>query len=108
MYGTPTGEWEQPDSCYWGGLFVMPRSVYRDIGGMDAERFPLRHADTDYAVRAAKAGYWLGRTDVVVEHRDPSTSTLFMDRDAVAAEYGRLFEVHGEFPVYGWGPELWR
>lgn len=109
QYGVDTGEWEQPGCAYWGGLFAMPRVVYDTIGGLDEERFPLRFSDTDYAVRAARAGFWVGRVErLEVEHRDPSISTLFMDRDDVAAEFERLQEVHGEFPVFEWQPEMWR
>ena len=106
MYGVDLGEWEQPDCCYWGGIFVMPRVVYETIGGLDTVNFPLRFSDTDYAVRAARAGFWLGRVArVIVEHRDPSISTLFMNSEAVQAEYERLFERHGQFEPFAWTPE---
>lgn len=107
-YEVDTGEWEQPGCAYWGGIFVMPRAVYDTIGGLDEDLFPLRFSDTDYAVRAAKAGFWVGRVkQVVVEHRDPSISTLFMDDTEMASEYERLQEVHGEFDPYAWDAAQW-
>jgi GT2 family glycosyltransferase len=106
--GEPTGDFELPDCDYWGGIFAMPREVYSTIGGMDTEHFRLRHGDTDYAIRAAKAGIWVGRVpEVVVEHRDPSMSTLLMGEAAVAEEFERLQQVHGPFEVYEWKASDW-
>lgn len=108
-YGTNTGELESPLCVYWGGIFAAPRAIFDQLGGMDVDNFPLRFADTDFGVRAAKAGFWVGRVDdVLVEHHDPSMSTLFMPTEELQREYDRLFEVHGEFPMYEWHLGHWQ
>lgn len=108
-YGVDSGESEQPNCVYWGGLFVMTRAVYEATGGMDEENFRLRYSDTDFGVRAAKAGFWLGRvTETLVEHHDPSISTLFMPADEQDAEWERLFEIHGQFPMDAWHLGHWQ
>jgi GT2 family glycosyltransferase len=108
-YGVETDEWEQPRCCFWGGLFVMHREVYEATGGMDEQTFPLRFSDTDFGVRCAKAGFRLRRSrQAVVEHHDPSISTLFMNDDDMRAEYDRLFAVHGEFTPDAWSYKQWR
>lgn len=108
-YGTDTGEMEVPQCVYWGGIFAVPYDVFMALGGMDSSNFPLRFADTDFGVRAAKAGWWVGRVEeVVVEHHDPSMSTLFMPTEELQRELDHLFEVHGEFPMYEWHLGHWQ
>lgn len=106
MYGTDLDELEAPECAFWGGIFAMTRDVYDTIGGLDTENFRLRWSDTDYAIRAVKAGFYVGRVhELVVEHRDPSISTLFMDKVEVDQELQRLYEVHGEFEFGRWKAE---
>lgn len=103
LYGVDTGEDEVPNCVYWGGIFAVPLFVMRELGGMDAVNFPLRYADTDFGVRAAKAGFFVARQPMVtVEHHDPSMSTLFMDRGEQDAELAKLQAIHGKFPMHEW------
>lgn len=107
--GIDTEELEQPDCDFWGGIFAMPRALFESLGGIDTENFPLRFGDTDFGVRAAKAGWPVQRDpQIVVQHHDPSLSTTFMPTDDMLTEWDRLFELHGDFVQDAWKAKQWR
>lgn len=81
---------------FFGNLMAMPRAMYEWLGGFDEYRFPLTRADTDFAIRAAKAGFWVGRAPgayVVQEAKHHARG--YMDEKALRAENRRLEALHG-------------
>lgn len=79
--GTP---WES--SAYSGQHFVtcdtlcgngtlIPANVFRHIGLYDAKALPQYHADADFCLRAARAGYQIITNTALVIHNDPHSST---------------------------------
>jgi GT2 family glycosyltransferase len=52
-------QWFAADVVYTSPLLIRA-SLWRELGGMDAELFPFSDSDLDWAWRAAKAGYRCG------------------------------------------------
>jgi len=81
---------------FFGNLWVMPRSLIEAVGYLDEQDFKLRLGDTDYAIRTAIAGYWVGRVPearVVQVARHHALS--YMDEGDVLAEDERLIAKYG-------------
>lgn len=47
----------RPVAAVTGACMVIRASTYRDIGGMDADQFPLDYSDVDLCLRLHTAGY---------------------------------------------------
>lgn len=84
---------------FFGNLWVMRREVYETLGPLDTERFPLRYGDTDYAIRAAKAGFWVGQVEgsfavQIAKHHSRQFMTdeeVYAERDLLIAHHGHRF-----------------
>ena len=50
-----------------GALWVLPRAVWQQVGGLDMRYF-MYCEDVDFCLRVRLAGYTLARADAVVEH----------------------------------------
>jgi GT2 family glycosyltransferase len=89
---------------FWGVIWVMPRAVLDAVGYLDETELRYRIGDQDFAIRAAKAGFWVGRVQAVeVEHRDPHSTLRLTAADVVDAEKATMRRRYGA-TTYG----LWR
>ena len=88
-------------SAITGACMAVRKSIYQEVGGMDAENFPRDYNDVDFCLRLLEKGYYntfLGHI-LVIHHegqtksRNPHEHT----RSALADDDAKLGERHGAF-----------
>lgn len=84
MYGNwqdDSSEYQSPRVVDWlpGMGSVFPQEVFSTIGFLDEKRFPQYHGDSDYTLRAKKAGYSITVYPDLVLFNDVTNSGLRHD-----------------------------
>lgn len=77
----------------FGSLWAMKREVYEKIGGFD-EQFGMGYfEDTDYYLRAKKAGFKIGKNwNGLVEHKGKATFSVVDPHDNQYLQSQKLFK----------------
>jgi GT2 family glycosyltransferase len=77
-----------------GACLMVARAIFRQVGGLDAQRFQQRWADTDLCLKLHWAGYlnvwtpraWVAMTEPV--HQAEAMATTAADTQAMYAQWG--------------------
>jgi glycosyltransferase involved in cell wall biosynthesis len=87
--------------CGTGNLFVR-RSVFDEIGLFDGEL--ISHEDSEWGLRATRAGKSLGYAPEAVVYHRARTSLASLARKWIRTEYGaaQLWRRHGLFELHLW------
>lgn len=76
---------QQNTSALSASCLMMRRAVFQELGGFDAQSFPIYYADTDLSLKAAQAGYLLAlEPDTGLLHMGGATR-LLTERFGLAA-----------------------
>lgn len=93
-----------------GACLVVRRSLYLEMGGLDAEVFPVDYNDVDFCLRLFAAGYRnLVSAQAVVIHHEGTTKRKFASEHMlprVIADEARLLERHGHLVDGQWNRNL--
>lgn len=77
---------QQNVSALSGTCLMMRREVFQELGGFDAEAFPVYYADADLCMKATQAGYLLvAEPDTGLTHMGGATR-LLTEKFGVAAD----------------------
>jgi GT2 family glycosyltransferase len=100
---------DERHELFWSLNFAVRRATFLDrIGGFDEEYRGYGIEDTDFAMRAARAGVpvaWVGGALAFHQHHEPTR--LRPERTEALVENARRYrERWGEWPARGWLAEL--
>lgn len=95
-----SGELLQPQEADWltGMGTVVHKSVYKKIGFVDADHFPQYHGDSDFTLRAKKAGFKIKAYPQLRIYNDTTNSGLKHGESAKKL-YNSLVSIRSNFNV---------
>lgn len=79
----------QPGLQFAGSFFVVPRSIYDKVGGLD-ERMKVYYSDEDYIFRLKSNGIAIEKNQDVVIHHDIKQTVV--DEQLHSREDGRVYD----------------